>query len=351
MKKSLILILSLSIKFGFAQVTSGLVACYPLNCNATDMTSNALNGTLYNNVTCVPGHLSAPFTALHFGGTASDYVELPADPLFQTNVVSVSGWYQSDDLGQAYLVYTKNNCTSNFEAYALNFLAPGSMGPGTGGFYVSKADGSCSRVQLFQNVTSAHPIPGVGDWTHVVFCIDDNNISLYINGTLNNSVSHSITWDYASPIKSVVLGNTNESNFTQSFLGSIDNLRFYDRCLSASEVEYLYYRDPACDVKKDMETVGLNKYGLGSGLDVLSQNTPNPFNNETTISYLLPASVTNASIDVHDMVGKKIASYPLEMRGESSIKISTTDFPAGIYMYSIVGDGKVMQSRKMIITD
>lgn len=351
MKKSLILVLSLTIKLGFSQITSSLQACYPLNGNAVNgaPTGAVLNGGV-SNVTSAVG-LAGPGTAMQFAGNATSYIQLPGTPpLLKPNVISVSGWYNSDDLGQAYLVYTKNNCGSNFEAYALNFLAPGSLGIGTGGFYVSKAAGpSCSRVQLFQN-TMNHPIPAIGAWTHVVFCIDNSNISLYINGTLNGSITHSIPWDYAvSPSKDVILGNTMES-FTQSFKGRMDNLRFYNRCLSAAEVHLLYTRNPACNAQdKDAETVGLASYSLGS--EILSQNSPNPFTNETTISYSIPASVTNASIEVYDMVGRKVATYSISNESESSLKITSSELSAGMYIYSIIGDGKVMESKRMIMTN
>lgn len=349
MKKTLILLLSLSVKLGFSQLTSGLVACYPFDNNANDMTANGLNGST-SGVTSAVGHTGLSNTCYQFAGNSSSYIQLPASSLFQTPVVAVSGWYYSDNLGQAYLVYTKNNCSSNFEAYALNFLAPGSLGFGTGGFYVSKASSalSCSRVQLFQDL-SVDPIPAAGDWTHVVFCIDDYNIYLYINGHLNTSVSHNITWDFATnPMKSVVLGNTMES-FTQSFKGRIDNLRFYDRCLTASEVEYLYYRDPACDVnRRSGSPVGLAHHDFNNS-DILSQNVPNPFANETTINYAVPASVGDASIEIYDMVGKKIAAYPL-IKGESSLTITPGELAAGMYIYSIVGDGKVMASKRMVVT-
>jgi len=357
MKTSLILILSLSVKFGFSQLTSGLIACYPLDCdNAADQTSNALNGTISGGgVACITGHLGAPNTAYHFGGTSSDYIELPATGssalLKPNNTISVAGWFESDDLGQAYLVYTKNSCSSNFEAYALNFLLPGTFGPGSGGFYVSHAAGSsCSRVQLFQNTgTGGDPVPAKGSWTHVVFCIDPSNITLYINGHLNNSTTHNIPWDYDNT-RNVVLGNTNES-FTQSFLGSIDNLRFYDRCLNVDEVYDLYTRDPGCkDNWKGANSVGIASYNLSSS-NTLSQNVPNPFTYETRIDYSIPATVTNASIEVYDLVGKKMATYPLSVKGESSLKITTNGLAPGVYIYSIMGDGKAIASKRMIIAN
>jgi hypothetical protein len=249
-------------------------------------------------------------------------------------------------------VYTKNNCNYNFEAYALNFLAPGTFGPGTGGFYVTKSGPGCGRVQLFQdtNPLTGDPVPAAGAWTHVVFCIDNSNIYLYINGRLNNSLSHSIVWDYDVNNKDVILGNTNES-FTQSFKGSMDNLRFHDRCLNIDEIYSLYKRNPGCaDDWRVSNAVGINSHNY-SNPNLLSQNSPNPFTNETIIKYQVPATVSDASMVVYDIVGKKIVTYPLSVNGESSLKITSGDLAPGTYIYSIVGDGKVMESRRMIVSE
>jgi hypothetical protein len=83
----------------------------------------------------------------------------------------------------------------------------------------------------------------------------------------------------------------------------------------------------------------------------MSQNEPNPFTHETVINYTLPQSITSAYLAVYDLTGKQITTLTLDQKGASSITITSQKLAAGIYIYSIVADGKVMDSKRMIVTD
>lgn len=83
----------------------------------------------------------------------------------------------------------------------------------------------------------------------------------------------------------------------------------------------------------------------------MSQNEPNPFTHETVVKYTLPASVNNAYMAVYDLSGKQITTLPIDQKGASSVIITSERLAAGIYIYSIVADGKVMDSKRMIIAD
>lgn len=82
----------------------------------------------------------------------------------------------------------------------------------------------------------------------------------------------------------------------------------------------------------------------------LKQNKPNPFNSETIISYSLPESVTNAQLYVYNMQGRQISKYELTERGNCSLTISASEFEAGMYIYTLIADGKEIDSKRMILT-
>lgn len=80
----------------------------------------------------------------------------------------------------------------------------------------------------------------------------------------------------------------------------------------------------------------------------LYQNMPNPFNQDSEIAYMVPQD-TNASIGIYDLNGKQLKNFPLtETNGR--IKISATEFPAGIYIYSLLVNGVEVDSKRMIIS-
>ena len=82
----------------------------------------------------------------------------------------------------------------------------------------------------------------------------------------------------------------------------------------------------------------------------LSQNDPNPFSERTTISLNIPESVTTAAVFFYDMSGKQIAKRVITERGQSQLSVTSSDFSEGMYLYSLIADGKVIATRKMILT-
>jgi len=87
------------------------------------------------------------------------------------------------------------------------------------------------------------------------------------------------------------------------------------------------------------------------GISTLNQNAPNPFTEETTISYSLSETVGSATLFIYDMSGKQLRSYDLSDRGDSKINILGGELDAGMYMYSLVTDGLLIETKQMILTE
>ncbi|MDO9154373.1 MAG: tail fiber domain-containing protein [Paludibacter sp.] len=83
---------------------------------------------------------------------------------------------------------------------------------------------------------------------------------------------------------------------------------------------------------------------------VLDQNTPNPFNISTKIGYYLPTPITNASIYVYDMNGVQLKSYSITQKGKGNVIIQGSEFNAGMYLYALIADAKVIDTKRMILT-
>ena len=82
----------------------------------------------------------------------------------------------------------------------------------------------------------------------------------------------------------------------------------------------------------------------------LYQNAPNPWSSETVIRYSLPQSVAQAMIYIYDMQGKQLKSIPAQGRGESQVTLTARDLTAGMYLYALVADGALVDSKQMILT-
>ena len=82
----------------------------------------------------------------------------------------------------------------------------------------------------------------------------------------------------------------------------------------------------------------------------LEQNIPNPFHENTTIKYYLPSNSRTATITISDMNGVQLKQFDLVgTRGFGQVLISGGAFVAGTYVYTLTVDGKVVDSKRMVL--
>lgn len=82
----------------------------------------------------------------------------------------------------------------------------------------------------------------------------------------------------------------------------------------------------------------------------LLQNNPNPFSQQTNIGYYLPKETKSASVMIFDMQGKLVKTIAVTAFENASLTINANELSAGMFMYSLVADGKEVDSKRMILT-
>lgn len=82
---------------------------------------------------------------------------------------------------------------------------------------------------------------------------------------------------------------------------------------------------------------------------VLYQNAPNPFTNSTVIKFALPEYTTNASIMIFNLQGALVKQIPVNYQ-QVSITINGSELTAGMYVYSLIVEGKEVDTKRMILT-
>jgi uncharacterized protein YukE len=82
---------------------------------------------------------------------------------------------------------------------------------------------------------------------------------------------------------------------------------------------------------------------------MLLQNRPNPYSNETVIPYYLPGSAQNAHMLITNTQGQMLKRIPLEGTGKGGLTLQTADLNQGQYQYTLIIDGRQIQTRKMIV--
>ena len=91
--------------------------------------------------------------------------------------------------------------------------------------------------------------------------------------------------------------------------------------------------------------VTLSSYDLAE----LGQNTPNPFNGMTSISYIVPTDATSAQISIYGTSGQLMKTIDVEHVGQGTLDVNASDLPAGTYSYQLVVDNRTVESKKMVL--
>jgi hypothetical protein len=81
---------------------------------------------------------------------------------------------------------------------------------------------------------------------------------------------------------------------------------------------------------------------------VLNQNVPNPFAEQTTITYNVPAKYGFAQMVFKTLDGKIIKTVDITTKGNGQMNVFASDLSNGLYMYSLIVDGKLIDSKKMV---
>lgn len=209
-------------------LTSGLVAYFPFSGNANDASGNANHGTI-NNVTLAPTGLGRMNQVAVLTGGYDQWIEVPHSASLNTATVCISLWFN-------------NNRSDNSDVRFLCGKAYGQLEIHIGG-------------QPANTLSGVRFIPGNGslldttsgttaqEWTHLV-CIagpGSDGGKIYLNGQpASISVSGNASASIGFSNDRFALGMRGGNSGWPHFDGRIDNVRIYNRALSASEVTQLY---------------------------------------------------------------------------------------------------------------
>jgi len=81
---------------------------------------------------------------------------------------------------------------------------------------------------------------------------------------------------------------------------------------------------------------------------VLNQNVPNPFAEQTTITWFIPSNTTGvAQLMFYNTNGIMIKSVDITEKGAGKLNVFANDLSSGIYSYALILDGKVISTKKM----
>lgn len=87
----------------------------------------------------------------------------------------------------------------------------------------------------------------------------------------------------------------------------------------------------------------------GSAISQLFDAMPNPSSSSTVLPYFISTTFTSAEIQLSDMNGQVIKTIPIQSTGYSSVELQTNTLAPTTYNYSLVVDGKVVNTKKLSV--
>jgi hypothetical protein len=224
---------SQSTQAALAPTTSGLVLNYGFNADtgvtARDSSSSAIHGTYVNTTAAAARSTGYPGRgyAIRLVGSSHQYVAVPernaidVDRYTLAALVRYTGVQNDQTLGR-WEVLEKP------AAYWINVRTDGKVR--VGGFF-----GTCSSSG-WKYLDSAAPIPK-NTWTHVASTYNGSTLSVWING--KRVASRAVTGRTCSNDHPLAIGAKNypaEGLLEAFWDGRLDDVRIYNRALSATEI-------------------------------------------------------------------------------------------------------------------
>lgn len=92
------------------------------------------------------------------------------------------------------------------------------------------------------------------------------------------------------------------------------------------------------------------KDGMTAADAYLLQNAPNPFNASADIQFFIPNGIETAAVEIRDLKGVLIESFSINESGMGMITFDSKEAVVGTYLYTLVIEGEIIDSKVMMLT-
>jgi sugar lactone lactonase YvrE len=282
---------SLSISNVNSGIWQGLVAYYPFNGNANDATGNGNNGTV-NGATLTIDRFGNPSSAYAFAGSPSSDITIQSTNILVQRPFTCSLW-----------VYF-NGGTGNPRLFSSPAWEIAVSSTGFGFSDITDAGGyTCSSARF----------PTQGSWHHIVVVSTTNQLLDYADGNLSATLSVPGNLVYGSGFGSIwwpTIGSSRQIGYGGDCLvGSVDDVRIYNRALSSNDVAQLYASEapqpPAITSQPASQTVIA---GQSATFNVTATSTA-PLSYQWSFNGNAIANATNATLTLTNVQWNQAGNY------------------------------------------
>jgi hypothetical protein len=290
------------------------VAYWPFNGNPDDTSGNGNHGTLHN-VTLTTGRDGIPNTAYFFSGNNS-YISVPYNAGWDVNEYTIAAVVRP-------AAFNQDSCQGN------SIINRGQMSAGRWALmFTDNMYNDCNTADTAKYLFQTYPgyasfasntpfqyTPAIttNTWYTVIATYDGNQVRIYVDGVLKSAASYIA--NMAPTLDSVIIGRElADSGNASPFIGAIDEIRFYNRVLSAVEIQNYTPAVPANIAQASIKSSGI----------ALSPNPCNAFVDVKLTA--MPASRVDAQL--FNPLGQSVYQGSFTAQ---ELRISMAAFPAGIY--------------------
>jgi len=234
-------------------LTNGLVAYYPFNGNANDASGNGYNGTP-TAVSYGYDRFGQPLSAAVFNGISSQ-IPIYGFPNGNFFPVTLSVWVNGMP-GEA----SDTGIIGNYAISSANGYALFAYGDHVRSWYFGSEGGVYGSTEGLQGLNTLD-----GTWHQIVVTYDSSEGAIYVDGLPVNSLAWGGSPAASTSTQPVIIGDYTDGTLNRVFNGSLDDIRIYDRALSASEVQQLYaYESEPPSIISQPQSVVVNAHDSAS---------------------------------------------------------------------------------------
>ena len=166
-----------------------------------------------------------------------------------------------------------------------------------------------------------------------------------------SDVSYGLAADQLKEVYPELVYEDSEGNYSINYIEMVPLLVQSIRELSAkvATLEQQLSSESQSDANVKGEVTAIEDAVSDIDMVTMSQNRPNPFSQSTVISLTIPETASRATINIYDMNGKQVQTVEVSDRGTTNITVYAAGLTSGMYIYSLIIDGRVCVTRKMIV--
>lgn len=160
-----------------------------------------------------------------------------------------------------------------------------------------------------------------------------------------DAAAKKINYDFSGVDKSGNIMGLRYAEFVVPLVKAVQELSAENDALKArlDKLESMIAQNVAISSSSQEQTITGN-----TAFAKLEQNIPNPFSKTTAIGYYLPTNTNNAYINFYSINGVLLKSVQLDAKGNGTIHLNTNELPSGVYRYTLIVNGKIIDSKQMM---